>query len=839
MTLPQSPLILSPTDGEDDFATSTSAALEKLTGRLQEATTSPTPQAEPSARPVPNWQRRERPKSVAHSSLLSRKVIADEVIEDRKDIAERLGQKDPAWFRQTNERLAGSPALRKSSDEEEEGSVAPKKELPGMRTERPKEVDRRSRQEAVKDVEPEPVPPNVSTPDATPRRPVSSTPTGSYRNRAQTFTSGRFELSKKDLSQPPPMSPSQGRIETPDNDSRTPSPTKGYGGFVQSAMLKREGSVNKRWSQQQPQTGTPARTTTVRPKSFHHSMTSRDSIRSQLAMGSSRDSSPAPEGRRSYEAVYDDPNDADARGRAMSTSSFVSDASTVAAPTARPGQGMRRDSSPPPLSPGKHYESKRWSPTKSSWLESALKKGTDNVPASIKPSKPMETVPIFRQTPNTSTVPTPNKAVPAPTPTSTKAVPTSSPVSSRAVVSPIPTSVKPVATAKPATVSSKSSEKLPTKLEEPASIKKNVATPPKPEKLALARSAFESPTNYGRSPSPDKLSSAESSPKVPRSGLAAKVEITRLMGASFAPRLASRSPSPEKLEIGMGKLEIGSPTARSVADLRAGLRPRAMSGSGDNKEPPPFLNAMQRLRSTKTQNYKAPNELKDRILEGKAHLNATGGPQKTARPDPLKEQVRSAKTALRNPRDVEDEEEEPYKYQGPVKKLPPVEKSMSVLFPNAEPAPKSVAPRAEPAKKASVGNKFNSGLAGMLARGPPAMAGGAASPRSTASVVIRQSEPTEPAGPLKHVSFSKEWCVMEVWLLTSDRSPRVGLRARRDVHQRLWRMFPLLRQSFQRVLRSRLQSILLAPLERNSPWTSRPSCLCLRRSRFHPRPRNL
>src|SRR5690606_6402131 len=40
----------------------------------------------------------------------------------------------------------------------------------------------------------------------------------------------------------PAMSPSQIRI-----GDRTPSQTKGFGGFVQSAMLKREGSINKRW----------------------------------------------------------------------------------------------------------------------------------------------------------------------------------------------------------------------------------------------------------------------------------------------------------------------------------------------------------------------------------------------------------------------------------------------------------------------------------------------------------------------------------------------------------------------------------------------------------------
>lgn len=45
------------------------------------------------------------------------------------------------------------------------------------------------------------------------------------------------------------MSPSQGRISL-ERVERPVSPTKGLGGFVQSAMLKRSDSVNKRWSTQ-------------------------------------------------------------------------------------------------------------------------------------------------------------------------------------------------------------------------------------------------------------------------------------------------------------------------------------------------------------------------------------------------------------------------------------------------------------------------------------------------------------------------------------------------------------------------------------------------------------
>jgi hypothetical protein len=48
------------------------------------------------------------------------------------------------------------------------------------------------------------------------------------------------------------MSPTQGRI-SPERE-RSASPTKGMGGFVQSAMLKRSDSVSKRWSTATPPT---------------------------------------------------------------------------------------------------------------------------------------------------------------------------------------------------------------------------------------------------------------------------------------------------------------------------------------------------------------------------------------------------------------------------------------------------------------------------------------------------------------------------------------------------------------------------------------------------------
>lgn len=83
---------------------------------------------------------------------------------------------------------------------------------------------------------------------------------GGIRSPLPTMSSQRFDLPSSDTNtsqsgesnhnvRAPAMSPSQGRISL-ERIERPVSPTKGLGGFVQSAMLKRSDSVNKRWSTQ-------------------------------------------------------------------------------------------------------------------------------------------------------------------------------------------------------------------------------------------------------------------------------------------------------------------------------------------------------------------------------------------------------------------------------------------------------------------------------------------------------------------------------------------------------------------------------------------------------------
>jgi len=54
---------------------------------------------------------------------------------------------------------------------------------------------------------------------------------------------------------------------------------------------------------------------------------------------------------------------------------------------------------------------------------------------------------------------------------------------------------------------------------------------------------------------------------------------------------------------------------------------------------PEFKIVFGQLKRTKTQNYVAPDELKNNITRGKAALNVTGGPKKNERKDEFKEAI--------------------------------------------------------------------------------------------------------------------------------------------------------------------------------------------------------
>lgn len=387
----------------------------------------------------------------------------------------------------------------------------------------------------------------------------SGLPLKSKQNLFPTNSSMRFEPSSTNRDslddtsvRPLAMSPSQGRI---DPDRKSTAANRGMGAYVQSAMLKREGSISKRWSTALPggvsRSNTPA------------SPGTRDAViaigRAPTPLSLSRDSSPTPEDPPStQESVRRNVSRARAKSIVESLSKYST--SGIHPAVLEPP----KPEATPPTTPShlisKTFDQKRWSPTKSSWLESALKKGSDG-------GSPML-----------------SKSTPALEPTVKQA-------DNRTIVIPKPSSPP----SRPVTESVSN--------------------------LTSTSTALGQVTSSSK-PLTDKSPTLES-PKP-------------LLPAKKRPPSVVEKPSPtgEKLVPGP-KVEL---------DFRGNLKRPQNLGNSIEKEDLPFLNVISRLRSTKTQNYKAQNVLKDNILAGKAALQAL----RPKPPDPMNGRHTSAQGAFKH-----------------------------------------------------------------------------------------------------------------------------------------------------------------------------------------------
>ncbi|KAI5289817.1 hypothetical protein KEM54_003144 [Ascosphaera aggregata] len=163
------------------------------------------------------------------------------------------------------------------------------------------------------------------------------------------------------------MSPTQNRLAgnsvirpgSPQRASpsdRPSSPTKGLGGFVQSAMLRRSDSVSKRWSAMNLNSpGSLVGSHLPRRESVSHSRPGSSNGIAAAASGAAATSSSAADDETtapSRSATFSGPRP---KSLVMERSDSVSSAQS----------GLGSDGAP--SSPNK-----RWSPTKASWLESAL-----------------------------------------------------------------------------------------------------------------------------------------------------------------------------------------------------------------------------------------------------------------------------------------------------------------------------------------------------------------------------------------------------------------------------------------------------------------------------------
>lgn len=199
-------------------------------------------------------------------------------------------------------------------------------------------------------------------------------------------------------------------------------------------------------------------------------------------------------------------------------------------------------------------------------------------------------------------------------------------------------------------------------------------------------------------------------------------------------------------------------------DFRSTLRTRAPSEI-KQQETPEFLSRFGNLKKTQTQNYVAPDVLKGNILRGKADLAKTGGPVKTQRRDELKESLMAKKEQWKKEKDegivyerkTSNPPSTPQKPEAlakrdrlrseSIKGAASPEKAREAT-PEAlarhkslkeKPKPEAALPALEkqksepvqastqsqqPTGSSKMAAKFNPGLAGILARGPPARSGG-------------------------------------------------------------------------------------------------------------------
>ena len=588
------------------------------------------PQAPLSRSGTLSWQQRpssrgsdasrSRPLSASASAAASpqsRNMRDSEAVElSRSQIADSLASKDPAWFRQTSDRGIGSAAFRKRQVEEEPDTQLfdsrPSTQLPGM-IGKP--------QSNRKDV------PTFQHPGSSGRTsPVR------YEDEAdQTTSQSKTNFFEQDIASERFPSPAvkAPTLEPRPNSSldmqvdRAPSPTKGLGGFVQSAMMKRSDSVNKRWNVQanaglkRGDSVAGIRGTASGPGLGRFgSVSSRSPTRASRVVGSEPPSSPLTSSRPTSSYATDNlVKSEDEPLRKHVESNDTIPAGTSIDPIASETDVTRSENLSDhelPVSPTKTYDTRRWSPTKASWLESALTRPESPKPVPLRNDQPawkadLQKSKHARLESDDATRPTTPREVISPT----------------GLLRSPPLNVQ----ARPISISG-----MPEGFSS-GLVKKRDPSPTKadlsPTRSATLRSAViassDPPPSLTDTAAPEsrekQRSEAESQPMPKSSTLSAP----------------SKAPPPIKPK----------PQTPPKVDFRSGLKSRQNGSTGQDKSEPEFRAVFGKLKKTETKNFVAPDELKDNIMRGKSGLSLTGGPQKTSRVDEFKESILQQKGSMK------------------------------------------------------------------------------------------------------------------------------------------------------------------------------------------------
>lgn len=792
-------------------------SLQQLTGSLVQALDDTEPKKPaPSAAALGrsgtlSWQQRRpqsgsmrRPISVAlnspdktaASSPRTSEPPSPERPASRSQIAQSLGAKDPSWFRQTPDRGIGSAAYRKNQEDNvsEAGSASGKQQLPGMSREATAEPgaispplesarssgsirssallgNRTSATASLSGVDEES--------SAKPKSPLPVLDAHKFAppSEAASSVDGGDRSSMRGLA----MSPTQGRI----SPERPVSPTKGMGGFVQSAIMKRSDSVSKRWSAQAPPSLSRQNSTLSNRGSTYGTLSRPETRPSTLSRDNSIEPSSRPSSSSGNATAPKDVADGAQKTEFVKPALPRHSRSKSVASTFSEGHPQQDETSPP--SP-----SKRWSPTKSSWLESAL-----NKPESPKIQQPPPQQPAWMS--EISRIKQQRGSVDF-----GKASPLQSPPADFATASGRSSPIKEVQL-RP--VSLRSRPESPQK-EEPPVLEKTT----KP--LQGLREKLESP----KKEEPDVVEDAKVAqppPSKPKPVVAAKPGLsvkddTDASDESVAKKAEPETPKSPPVTTSSKPAVVSSrfnkdpalspaavkqkPDTPPKKDFRASLKSRQpVASTAKSEEVNELQNVFGKLRRTETKNYVAPDTFKNNIVQGKNALNVTGGPKPSVRRDEFRDSLVSQKAAmLAKAQETGSAAHKRTDSSASVKNTPPPEaiaarknlgRSDSISTPpppketgttpeaiarrkslraskppvlekptqvNASPAPK------EPLsmKSSKLADRFNPALANMLARGPPPMAGsgGTAKEDTSSSVKPAREEKTGPAPELTHMT---------------------------------------------------------------------------------------
>jgi hypothetical protein len=277
------------------------------------------------------------------------------------------------------------------------------------------------------------------------------------------------------------------------------------------------------------------------------------------------------------------------------------------------------------LSPG-GSPSKRWSPNKSSWIESALTRpDSPTKPAPLKNSQPSWMTNLAKANAKRASVditPGPELrnipgSVSKPESLATRSTPQNPPVADKFGSS---------ATRSAATDSftSTTSSITPAPLRSRANAEEAKPAPPIHDKP--------------KSPLPSKQRAEDTKPQVSDTPPALSLKRAETSPAALTPTPAIKP------------LQRTGTNTTPVTDFRSALKSRAPK-EVQAKAEPEFLAKFGNLRKTQQEKYVAPDLLKDNILRGKTGLAVTGGPVKSVIKDELKESLLAKKEDIKKAKD--------------------------------------------------------------------------------------------------------------------------------------------------------------------------------------------